>query len=194
MENDLLNDTISPSPEAPKNGHHSPSHEEPSDSDISDPEQLARKLSTVKLKTFEESDDSELESIGKPKGKKKKQQTKTPVKQVPLVTPEDDDDSFDIPKKGAKEKKRRRANKAEKPAAAPPTIANGEEATTPEPAAIATAAPAAPKGSHLCGRCKETFDSRSKLFKHIEKTGHALPPDAIPIQEDKKGKKKGKRR
>ena len=41
-----------------------------------------------------------------------------------------------------------------------------------------------------CKVCGLDFESRSKLFKHIEATGHAILKDGNPNQ---KGKKKGKK-
>jgi DnaJ family protein A protein 5 len=122
-----------------------------------------------------------------------------------LISP---DESFDLPtKKGAKEKKRRRANKAKaEPVPTVPEAKVIEEAKVPEaiakvleedssdehPKSKAFASKSASK-SQQCGHCKEYFDSRSKLFKHIEKSGHALPPDAVhTLEEDRKSGKKSR--
>eukprot|EP00037_Helgoeca_nana_P024287 m.257655 g.257655 ORF g.257655 m.257655 type:complete len:608 (+) comp26599_c0_seq1:338-2161(+) len=46
-------------------------------------------------------------------------------------------------------------------------------------------------GDLLCHVCGQLFDSRNKLFRHIETTGHALLRDGPPIGgKGKKGKKK----
>ena len=41
-----------------------------------------------------------------------------------------------------------------------------------------------------CDKCKEGFESRTKLFKHIEQTGHATLKTAQPVKEKKQRKKK----
>uniref|UniRef100_A0A7E4VQ97 J domain-containing protein n=1 Tax=Panagrellus redivivus TaxID=6233 RepID=A0A7E4VQ97_PANRE len=63
----------------------------------------------------------------------------------------------------------------------------------PEPKATPTQAPSGPKSSE-CQVCGLDFDSRSKLFKHIEATGHAILKSAAPPPPAAKtGKKKGKK-
>ncbi|CAG7834323.1 unnamed protein product, partial [Allacma fusca] len=103
------------------------------------------------------------------------------------------DDSFDNPsKKGAKEKKRRRAAKS--------ATVKSETVPEPEPVVeILEDEEEHPKSksyaskTHQCGNCKEYFDSRSKLFKHLEKTGHALPPGAVDaFEDDRKSSKKSR--
>jgi len=44
--------------------------------------------------------------------------------------------------------------------------------------------------SHTCNVCKEQFESKTKLFAHINNTGHALAsPEDIEHHRTKKGKK-----
>merc|ERR1712187_880230 len=68
----------------------------------------------------------------------------------------------------------------------------GEGQGTPEVCQrVATDAENPGAGAQHCAVCGEVFPSRSKLFKHIEATGHAvLKTSAVPEVTAGKGKKK----